>query len=593
MVTKQIQASVAMLRVLEAWHVKNVYGYPAGSVNSIMNALDHERHRIRLIQVRHEQVGALAASAHAKLTRSIGVAFGSAGPGAINMLDGLYDAREDHAPVLAIVGQSASDNLNRDSFQELSEQPIFSDVACYDRVVMTPASLPHVTNQAIKTAYAHRGVAIIILPNDFGFAKIPYSRVDSPIVQPVRCQPEINVTQVERVLRLIHSAKRPIFHIGWGIHDNEHGLMKLAKRLKVPVVIDASAKGLFSGDAVADLGTGNRLVSKPADELLSVTDLVVAIGEDFALPNAFNRHHHFKFIQIDNRLDHLGRHHRLTLGIQSTAKAFIKRALRIARPVKISPFYRAAIADVLNWQEFLRHLTLINSNPILPAQVYHQINRIAARDAIFSVDIGDNTINSYRYLSLRPPKRWVSSGHFATMGISLPGAIAAQLDYPDRQVFSIAGDGAFSMVMQDLITERKYRLPIINIITVNETTNFIKGSQAESKMKYFGIDLAKQNFAMIAKGMGVAARNVTRAADLPKAFDWVKRVTAAGQPGLLSVRVTAARGLPVDQLRTKIKSGHLLEKAINFKNLREFFDTNHGRQLRSLAFWFRRFNVKI
>lgn len=159
--------------VLEAWGVKHIYGYPGGSFNSTMSALEQEKATIKYIQVRHEQVGALAASADAKLTGKVAVTFGSAGPGATNLLTGLYDAREDHAPVLALVGQVPHDKMNYNFFQEFDEGPMFADVAAYCRTVMTPESLPYVVDKAIREAYKNRGVAVVIIPNDFGYAQIP------------------------------------------------------------------------------------------------------------------------------------------------------------------------------------------------------------------------------------------------------------------------------------------------------------------------------------------------------------------------------------------------------------------------------------
>ncbi|KRM13027.1 pyruvate oxidase [Paucilactobacillus suebicus DSM 5007 = KCTC 3549] len=170
---KTVRASVAMLKVLEAWGVKQVYGYPGGSFNSTMSALEDEKDNIKYIQIRHEQVGALAAAAEAKLTGKVAVTFGSAGPGAVNLLNGLYDAREDHAPVLALVGQVPHYNMNYNFFQEFDENPIFQDVACYARTVMTAESLPYVVDKAIREAYKHSGVAVVIIPNDFGMVEIP------------------------------------------------------------------------------------------------------------------------------------------------------------------------------------------------------------------------------------------------------------------------------------------------------------------------------------------------------------------------------------------------------------------------------------
>ncbi|KHO12001.1 pyruvate oxidase, partial [Latilactobacillus curvatus] len=170
---KTIPASVAMLRVIESWGVDHIFGYPGGSFNSTMNALNIEKDRLKYIQIRHEQVGALAAAADAKLTGKIGVAFGSAGPGATNLLTGLYDAKEDHAPVLALIGQVPSKNMNYNYFQEFAENPMFSDVAVYNRLVMTPESLPYVVDKAIREAYKHNGVAVVVIPNDFGYVEIP------------------------------------------------------------------------------------------------------------------------------------------------------------------------------------------------------------------------------------------------------------------------------------------------------------------------------------------------------------------------------------------------------------------------------------
>ena len=177
--SEKIEAAVAMLRVIESWGVDHIYGYAGGSINSTMHALDTEQQRIKFIQVRHEQVGALAASADAKVSHKIGVAFGSAGPGAINLLNGLYDAKEDHVPVLALVGQVGHENMNYDFFQEFPEEPMFADVAVYNRTVMTPASLPYVVDKAIRTAYKERGVAVVTIPNDFGYQQIDAGPYDN------------------------------------------------------------------------------------------------------------------------------------------------------------------------------------------------------------------------------------------------------------------------------------------------------------------------------------------------------------------------------------------------------------------------------
>lgn len=177
--TEKINASDAMIKVLESWGVHNVYGLPGGSFDSTMNALYNRKSTINYVQVRHEEVGALAAVGEAKVTGKLGVTFGSAGPGAVHLLNGLYDAKHDHMPVLALVGQVPTTLMNTDYFQELNENPIFTDVAVYNRTVMTAEQMPHVVDEAIRQAYKYSGVAVVTIPKDLGWQPIEDNYVSS------------------------------------------------------------------------------------------------------------------------------------------------------------------------------------------------------------------------------------------------------------------------------------------------------------------------------------------------------------------------------------------------------------------------------
>ncbi len=181
--TNTISGSDAVLKVIESWGVDHIYGYPGGSFDSTMNALHNQQDQIKFIQVRHEEAGALAAAADAKLSGQIGVCFGSAGPGAVHLLNGLYDAKIDRVPVLAIVAQVPSKNMNIDFFQAMNEEPIFNDVAVFNRTVMTARSLPKVIDEAIQEAYEKKGVAVVTIPKDFGWAQIPDTYVSNANTQ--------------------------------------------------------------------------------------------------------------------------------------------------------------------------------------------------------------------------------------------------------------------------------------------------------------------------------------------------------------------------------------------------------------------------
>ncbi|USS90417.1 pyruvate oxidase [Fructilactobacillus carniphilus] len=601
----KIPAAVAMVKVLEAYGVKDVYGYPGGSINSTLHALDVEKDNINYIQIRHEQVGALAAAAHAKLTGHIGVAFGSAGPGAVNMLNGLYDAKEDKVPVLAIVGQVAHNNMNYDYFQEFPEVPMFEDVSVYDRVVMTPESLPHVVDQAIHAAYANKGVAVVVIPNDFGFAEIPDVRYDSAAPTYAKPAPEPVATgeEVNDFLAMVKDAKRPVIHVGRGIKNGGDKLIELSKKLQVPLIMDGLAQGYVDKAYEGNIGTANRAASKAADEILASADLVIAIGGDFAFANSVYASHEFKYIQVDNNTIQLGRHHVPDLAIWSDATKFVEKALAQSEPAPESPFFKAAVADMQNWKEYIKKIMDSESDSLTPAQVYKQINRIAEPDAIYSIDVGDNIISSFRYLNFNDQMKWVISALFATMGSGVPGAIAAKLDEPDKQVFNIAGDGALSMVMQDLVTEVKYKLPIINIVTQNGDLSFIKGEQEDIAMQYFGLDLQTQDFAGIAKAMGLDAVRVTNFAELSAAFDQANEAVKAGRPFLIDIVINDNRALPVEDLVVKIEDGKVSETVSpNYridksdqqaKTIEELFAIYGGENLLPLQHYFDEFGVQL
>lgn len=605
-----VPASVAMLRVLESWGVEHIYGYPGGSFNSTMAALDAEKDRIKFIQVRHEQVGALAASADAKLTGRVQVCFGSAGPGATNLLTGLYDAREDHAPVVALIGQVPTTNMNYDYFQEFAENPMFEDVAVYDRTVMTPESLPYVVDKAVREAYKHKGVAVVVIPNNFGYVQIPdtpYSS-SSPTDRKPAPLPAATDEEVRTVVDMIKQAKRPIIHVGRGIQAGGEKLVELSRRLSIPLVLTGLAKGLVPDDYEANLGYANRAASKAADEAFATADLVIALGSNFPFANLIYRTHEFKFVQIDADAGRFGSHHFLDYGVWSDATTFVDKALALLDSGEVeetpaTPFFRACVASNKNWREYLNKMMNRPSNPLEFEAVYKEINRVAEEDAIFSIDVGDNIINSFRYLNLTPKNKWTISALFASMGYGLPGALAAKLSFPDRQVFHIAGDGAYSMVMQDLITQKKYQLPVINVITSNASLNFIKSEQDDLSIpQHSGIFLEDQDFAMIARGMGVEAVTVTSSDELPAAFDKAVEVTKAGRPFLIDAKITDKRGLPVEELEFHVEDGKFVETINPNYNangtlhhpetVEEFFASYDGEELLPMTYYFEQEGVE-
>ena len=208
--TEKINAADAMIKVLEDWGIHNIYGLPGGSFDSTMNALYNRRHTINYVQVRHEEVGALAAAGEAKVTGRIGATFGSAGPGAVHLLNGLYDAQYDHVPVLALVGQVPTAAMNTNYFQEMNENPMFADVSVYNRTAMTAAQLPPVVDEAIRQAYKYQGVAVVTIPKDLGWQEIDDNYVSSANLYQKPLLPEPDPEQVATAWSILKDAKKPI-----------------------------------------------------------------------------------------------------------------------------------------------------------------------------------------------------------------------------------------------------------------------------------------------------------------------------------------------------------------------------------------------
>jgi pyruvate oxidase len=546
----KINAGVAAVKVLEEWGVKHIYGIPGGSINSLMDALLHEKEQINYIQVRHEEVGALAAAMHAKYTGHIGVALGSAGPGGTHLLNGLYDAREDHVPVLAIVGQFATNGMNMDTFQEMNENPIYADVAIYNRTITTAEQIPHVIDEAIRQAYAKSGVAVVQLPVNLGTFDIPakpfYSAANAHRKFP---NPTLHFADVEAAAKLLDASEKTIIYAGIGTRGAGQDVVDLSRKIKAPVAVTGINFDAFDADFEGLLGSANRVAMKPANEAFPNADTVVFVGNNYPFAEVTNLFENVKnFIQIDINPANLGKRNYNDVTILGDAGEAIRELTKLVQEKPETGWWRANLANIKNWNAYVHKLETKTEGDLQLYQVYHQINTHAEEDAIFSIDVGDVTQTSVRHLHLNPKQMWRTSNLFATMGIGIPGALTAKLDFPDRQVWNLAGDGGFSMVMQDLATEVQYKLPIINVVFSNNQFGFIKDEQEETNSGYIGVEFMGVDFAKIAEGMGAKGYTLKRIADAKSVFDAALADIAKGETVLIDAKISGDRPIPVEAL---------------------------------------------
>lgn len=545
MVTQKINAADAMLKVMADWGIDHIFGLPGGSFDSTMNALHNQKAIMRYIQVRHEEVGALAASGEAKATGKIAATFGSAGPGAVHLLNGLYDAKYDHVPVLALVGQVATGVMNTDYFQEMNENPMFADVAVYNRTVMTAEQLPLVVDQAIQQAYKNSGVAVVTIPTDLGWQPIEDHFEATANLFQMGNYPEPRSTDIQQTLQLIKEAKQPIIYFGQGAKTAGDELVALSDKLSIPMMSSALSKGIVADENPAYMVSAGRVATKPGVDLAEAADLILFVGSNYEFGQYFFKPD-AKFIQIDIDPTKLGHRHHVDVGILADAKTALAALLEASEPVsEKTAFYRAAVANKANWDQWTASFEDDPQTPLRVEPVFKEINQMATNDAIFNLDVGNVTIDGVRFLKMKPGQKTTISAWYATMGAALPAAIGTQAAFPNRQVWSISGDGGFTMVMQDLITQVKYQMPIINVVLSNDSFGFIEAEQDDKGQPHSGVAIQGADYGAAATALGAQGFTV-------RTLDELKAAFAAAQkrqgPVVIDVKIANERPLPVEQL---------------------------------------------
>jgi pyruvate oxidase len=433
--------------------------------------------------------------------------------------------------------------MNRNAFQEMNENPMFADVSVYNRTVMNPESLPLVVDDAIRKAYELKGVAVVTIPVDFGFVDIPDKKVSSAKNHRTGI-PKYDKKDIEAAVELIKKAERPVLYVGQGARGAKDEIIALSEHFSMPIVMSVMAKGIIPDSTPNFMGMAGRLSSKPANEALVVADLVVFIGSDFPFASFFFPAN-AKFVQVDIDSSKLGKRHKTDVAVLGDAKEVMQQMMRLTPPKPRSKFLEACRQNRQNWQKWLHSFDDRDDVPMRVEPVFKEINRIAAKDAIFITDVGNTTIHAVRCLDMNGEQVFTTSGLFATMGYGVPGGIAAKLNFPARQVFTLNGDGAFAMVMQDIITQVKYQLPIINIVFSNNSLGFIEAEQEETKQPKYGVELAPADYAKIGEAMGAKGFTVTRREQLKQVFDEAQRSSI---PVVIDVKIENKRPFPAEAM---------------------------------------------
>ncbi|OWV35614.1 pyruvate oxidase [Bacillus spizizenii] len=531
-------AGQAMTELLEQWGVDHVYGIPGDSINEFIEELRHERNQLKFIQTRHEEVAALAAAAEAKLTGKIGVCLSIAGPGAVHLLNGLYDAKADGAPVLAIAGQVSSGEVGRDYFQEIKLEQMFEDVAVFNREVHSAESLPDLLNQAIRTAYSKKGVAVLSVSDDLFAEKIKHEPVyTSPVYIEGNLEPKKE--QLVTCAQYINNAKKPIILAGQGMKKAKRELQEFADKAAAPIVVTLPAKGVVPDKHPHFLGNLGQIGTKPAYEAMEECDLLIMLGTSFPyrdyLPDDTPA------IQLDSDPAKIGKRYPVTAGLVCDSTLGLRELTEYIERKEDRRFLNACTEHMQHWWNEIEKDEAEAETPLKPQQVVARLQEAAADNAVLSVDVGTVTVWMARHFKMNENQDFIVSSWLATMGCGLPGAIASSLAEPERQAIAVCGDGGFSMVMQDLPTAVKYKLPITVVILNNENLGMIEYEQQVKGNIDYVTKLQNVDYAAFAESCGAKGIKVTKAEELAPAFH---EALHADQPVVVDVMIGNEPPLP-------------------------------------------------
>jgi len=538
-----------ILDILAAHGVRDVFGVPGDAINDITYALK-KRDDMRFILVRHEEAGAFMASAQAKLSGRLAACVGTSGPGAIHLLNGLYDAKLDHAPVIAITGPIPTQYIGTGYHQEVDLEALFSDVAEYSKTIMTEDQLPGLVLEACKAAIAAPGVAHLSLPTDVAGRQIKPERCDFAIgsekgeTRP--CDPSL-----EEAVRLIDEAKDIAILAGIGAAGARAELLALSERLNAPIVRTLRAKDFIDENVEACIGGLGLLGGVPASDAMDSCDLLLIVGADYPYTSFYPKK--AKIIQIEPAPARMGRRAAVAAPLRGHAKPTLDALLDRVNAKKSDQFFRSMQKAKRRWRSSQEKAEQSDATPIRPQRLIAEIAAAAPDDAIFICDTGTSTAWTARHLPVGEQQRYTLSSSLASMAFAMPGAIGAQLLYPDRKVIAIAGDGGFAMLMADFVTATRYGLPIVCVVLNNDKLGFIAFEQEAKGLPEHSVDLLNPDFVAFAHACGGVGFRVEQPSEISPAL---KQAFASKKPSLLDVRV--------DPKELIIPPRITLEQAANF-----------------------------
>jgi pyruvate dehydrogenase (quinone) len=504
-----MNASDVLVESLLDWGVEVIFGLPGDGINGVMEALRQRQDKIRFIQVRHEEAAAFMACGYAKFTGKLGVCLATSGPGGIHLLNGLYDAKLDRQPVLAITGLQFHDLIGTHTQQDVALDKLFMDVCVYNERVMGATHVENVTDLACRTALSYRGVSHVTIPVDFQEEEVKSRRRSKRNVP--HHSSDVSATsarlpdraELQRAADILNAGKKVAILAGRGALDASDELEKTAEMLGAPIIKALLGKAAVPDDSPYTTGGIGLLGTRPSQEAMEDCDTLLIVGSSFPYIEFLPKPGQATGVQIELDPQRIGLRFPVEVGLVGDSRNSLRELIPLLRRKEDRSFLQAAQAGMKDWWQVMEQRGTRRDKPMKPQVVAWELGKRLHNDAIVSCDSGTIATWWARQVPVKRGQMHTLSGTLATMAPGLPYTIAAQVAYPNRQCVAFVGDGGFSMLMADFVTAVKYKLPIKVVIIKNNTLGQIKWEQMVFLGNpEFGVDLHPIDFAEFAHACG-------------------------------------------------------------------------------------------
>jgi pyruvate dehydrogenase (quinone) len=502
-------AADVLIEGLIDWGVEVIFGLPGDGINGIMEALRTHKDKIRFVQVRHEEAAAFMACGYAKYTGKLGVCLATSGPGGIHLLNGLYDAKLDNQPVLAITGLQFHDLIGTYTQQDVALDKLFIDVAVYNERIMGPTHVENVTDLACRTALAYHGVAHITFPVDFQEKEVK-ERQRSKRNLPhhtsdvyARSARLPDRGELEQAAEVLNNGKKVAILAGRGALDATDELEQTAELLGAPIVKALLGKAAVPDDSPYTTGGIGLLGTKPSQEVMEDCDTLLMVGTSFPYIEFMPKPGQARGVQIELDPKRIGLRYPVEVGLIGDSRNTLRELIPLLHRNEDRGFLKSAQAGMKDWMQVMEQRGTRRDKPMKPQVVAWELGKLLRDDAIVSCDSGTIATWWARQIPAKRGQMHSVSGNLATMAPGLPYTIAAQVAHPNRQCVAFVGDGGFSMLMADFVTAVKYQLPIKVVIIKNNTLGQIKWEQMVFLGNpEYGVELHPIDFAEYAHACG-------------------------------------------------------------------------------------------